>query len=64
MVVVPDKPKETAPFPTWDPIKPKEQETRFSHLSRPLRVRLDAGDLLYLPALWWVEKIQMGRFRG
>lgn len=52
MVIVPDKPEEVIPFATWDPDKPKEQETPFSHLGRPIRVRLDAGDLLYLPALW------------
>ena len=52
MTVLPDEPKETVPFPTWDPDKPDENETPFSRLSRPLRIRLDAGDLLYLPALW------------
>ena len=41
------------PFPTWDPDHSEAQPTKFSHLSKPLRVKLDAGDMLYLPALWW-----------
>jgi len=52
MVIVPDKPGDVIPFATWDPDNPKEEESPFSCLSRPIRLRLDAGDLLYLPALW------------
>lgn len=40
------------PFSAWDPDNPHENKTPFSHLSRPLRVDLNAGDVLYLPALW------------
>lgn len=45
--------QETVPFAVWNPDKPNEQQTRFTHLSRPLRVDLNPGDLLYLPTLWY-----------
>jgi jumonji domain-containing protein 7 len=48
-----DKPDEYIPFATWDPDKPKQNTTPFSHYSQPLRVTLDEGDMLYLPALWY-----------
>ena len=54
LVVTQDEPPEFIPFATWDPDKPAEQVTPFSHLSRPLRVELEPGDMLYLPALWYV----------
>ncbi|KAJ4305843.1 hypothetical protein N0V90_001375 [Kalmusia sp. IMI 367209] len=41
------------PFATWDPDLPKENATIFSKYSRPLRVTLEEGDMLYLPALWY-----------
>jgi peptidyl-lysine (3S)-dioxygenase / protease len=40
------------PFPTWDPDSPEERPTAYSHLAQTMRVTLQAGDLLYLPALW------------
>ena len=27
--------------------------TEFSHLAQPIRVKLDPGDMLYLPSLWY-----------
>ena len=48
-----DSPEERVPFATWDPDKPEHNKTRFSHLVVPLRVTLEAGDILYLPALWY-----------
>ena len=42
------------PFPTWDPDRPSDRATRFSYLSRPIRLTLAPGDMLYLPALWSV----------
>ncbi|KAI9852195.1 MAG: hypothetical protein M1838_001431 [Thelocarpon superellum] len=48
-----DHPITTIPFPTWDPDRPEEHPTRFSHLSRPMRVELGPSDMLYLPALWY-----------
>lgn len=37
----------------WDPDSPHERATPYSALVEPLRVTLDEGDLLYLPALWY-----------
>ena len=47
-----DPPAET-PFATWDPDKPSHRGTDFSHLCKLLKVKLDPGDMLYLPALWY-----------
>lgn len=51
-VDVPGQPLYT-PFCTWDPDEPEKNATRFSSLSQPLRVTLNEGDMLYLPALWY-----------
>lgn len=48
-----DTPEEYVPFATWDPDYPDINATPYSHLSRPLRVTLEEGDMLYLPALWY-----------
>ncbi|KZF26590.1 putative pla2g4b [Xylona heveae TC161] len=48
-----DEESNTVPFPTWDPDVPERSTTAFSKLSRPLRVTLNAGDMLYLPAMWY-----------
>ncbi|RDW88625.1 hypothetical protein BP6252_00657 [Coleophoma cylindrospora] len=41
------------PFAIWDPDRPTENTTEYSHLANPMRVTLDSGDMLYLPALWY-----------
>lgn len=48
-----DSAEATVPFATWDPDVPHQSTTSFSSLSRPLRVSLNPGDMLYLPALWY-----------
>ncbi|KAI9683151.1 MAG: hypothetical protein M1829_005942 [Trizodia sp. TS-e1964] len=57
MKVKEDEPLETIPFATWDPDKPSERSTRFSHFSQPHRVTLGPGDMLYLPAMWLIDPI-------
>ncbi|KAG9236579.1 cupin-like domain-containing protein [Amylocarpus encephaloides] len=45
------------PFATWDPDVEEEgvgeEEREMRELVRPMRVTLEAGDMLYLPALWY-----------
>jgi jumonji domain-containing protein 7 len=48
-----DEPPTSVPFPTWDPDVPEQRATKFSPLCQPLRVTLEPGDMLYLPALWF-----------
>lgn len=45
------------PFATWDPDDPDARATPYSALARPMRVTLDPGDMLYLPAMWYVWHI-------
>lgn len=52
MSIVTDDPPTLVPLAVWDPDRPEENPTRFSSLSRPIRIRLDPGDMLYLPACW------------
>ena len=52
LVVCLDEPEENVPFATWDPDLPDQRPTPFSKCSRSLRVTLEEGDMLYLPALW------------
>lgn len=53
LCVVVDEPNEYVPFATWDPDLPSRNSTPYSRYSRPLRVTLEEGDMLYLPALWY-----------
>jgi len=41
------------PFPTWDPDKSGLSANVYSQLIKPMRVTLKAGDVLYLPAMWY-----------
>lgn len=41
------------PFATWDPDSPEENTTPYSALASPMRVTLNPGDMLYLPAMWY-----------
>lgn len=42
---------EAIPVAIWDPEKPDQRATPYSHLAIPLRVTLNEGDMLYLPAM-------------
>ncbi len=51
--IVPDEPRTSVPcWPTEDPDCPKSSNSWWRHC-RPLRVLLDPGDVLYLPAMWY-----------
>ncbi|KAI0122957.1 phospholipase A2 [Xylariales sp. AK1849] len=41
------------PFATWDPDDPEIRKTKYSNLADPVRVTLNSGDMLYLPAMWY-----------
>lgn len=47
-----DEGVEPVPVATWDPDNPTFNSTAMSHLAKPLRVTLEPGDMLYLPAMW------------
>ncbi|KAG5805041.1 hypothetical protein H9Q71_010381 [Fusarium xylarioides] len=53
-----DSNDEVVPFAIWDPDKPEQNATKFSDLARPLRVTLNPGDMLYLPAMWYHKVLQ------
>ncbi|PVI05214.1 Clavaminate synthase-like protein [Periconia macrospinosa] len=53
LIATVDDPVEYVPFATWDPDYPERNATPYSRYSQPLRVTLDEGDMLYLPALWY-----------
>lgn len=44
---------EPLPVALWDPDEPEARATAYSKLARPLRVTLDEGDMMYLPAMWY-----------
>ncbi|KAH0493724.1 hypothetical protein TgHK011_000377 [Trichoderma gracile] len=51
LAVDPDSP--LVPLATWDTDEPERNATPLSALARPLRVTLEPGDMLYLPAMWY-----------
>ncbi|EUC48816.1 hypothetical protein COCMIDRAFT_2272 [Bipolaris oryzae ATCC 44560] len=53
LVIAVDEPEEYVPFATWGPDVPLVNSTPYSQYSQPLRVTLEEGDMLYLPALWY-----------
>ncbi|TQV99113.1 hypothetical protein V2A60_004606 [Cordyceps javanica] len=46
------------PFVTWDPDHPEKDHTPFSRFAQPIRVTLEPGDMLYLPAMWYHKVTQ------
>jgi peptidyl-lysine (3S)-dioxygenase / protease len=52
------------PFATWDPDLPQNRQTRYSHLSEPMRITLNPGDMMYLPALWYHKVSQSNSSEG
>jgi jumonji domain-containing protein 7 len=53
LTVVLDETAEPVPVATWDPEEPGLRPSPFSRYSRPMRVTLEEGDMMYLPALWY-----------
>ena len=53
LVVEIDEPECYVPFATWDPDAPDQNTTEYSKYAQPMRVTLEEGDMLYLPALWY-----------
>lgn len=49
----PDDPPSSVPVATWDPDSHHVRATPFSPYVRPIRVTLNPGDMLYLPAMWY-----------
>ncbi|KAK2598970.1 hypothetical protein QQS21_005575 [Conoideocrella luteorostrata] len=47
-----DKNADLVPFVTWDPDHPETNSTVLSKYAHPMRVTLNPGDMLYLPAMW------------
>jgi len=45
---------EHVPFATWDPDRPAENAGLHAKSVQPVRVTLEKGDMLYLPAMWFV----------
>ena len=52
------------PVATWDPDDPLRWPSKYSHLSTPLRITLNEGDLLYLPAMWYHKVSQSSGVEG
>ena len=55
---------ERIPFPTWDPDKPDERATKFSQIAIEMRLTLNEGDMLYLPAQWYHKVSQSCNSEG
>ncbi|KAM3422946.1 hypothetical protein BST61_g429 [Cercospora zeina] len=44
---------EPVPTPIWDPDEPDARASQYSKSSKPMRVTLEEGDMMYLPAMWY-----------
>jgi peptidyl-lysine (3S)-dioxygenase / protease len=54
----------TVPFAVWDPDAPGANTTPYSSLAEPMRVTLNPGDMLYLPAMWYHKVSQSASDEG
>jgi jumonji domain-containing protein 7 len=51
--IEPQEGQDAVPVAVWDPEEPALRRSEYSHLSRPVAVTLQEGDMLYLPAMWY-----------
>ncbi|KAF2165241.1 hypothetical protein M409DRAFT_56113 [Zasmidium cellare ATCC 36951] len=59
LVVETNKDIGPTPVPLWDPDEPELRPTVYSKYSKPLKVTLNEGDMMYLPAMWY-HKVGQG----
>ncbi|ERS95798.1 hypothetical protein HMPREF1624_07874 [Sporothrix schenckii ATCC 58251] len=59
-----DGPNNRVPFAVWDPDAPSANTTPYSGLAEPMRVTLNPGDMLYLPAMWYHKVSQTASDEG
>ncbi|KAF2226038.1 putative phospholipase [Elsinoe ampelina] len=45
--------EERVPVPTWDPLREEVPGNVFGEHVKPMRVTLEEGDMMYLPAMWY-----------
>lgn len=55
---------EPLPNPTWDPDEPEARTSPYSHCAKPLRMLLEEGDMMYLPAMWYHKVAQSSGAEG
>ncbi|GAO16993.1 hypothetical protein UVI_02022300 [Ustilaginoidea virens] len=48
-----DDDADLVPIATWDPEDPQVNATPLSQYAQPMKVTLNPGDMLYLPAMWY-----------
>jgi jumonji domain-containing protein 7 len=53
LVLEPQEGQDAVPVAVWDPEEPELRCSEYSHLSKPVTVTLQEGDMLYLPAMWY-----------
>ena len=59
-----DEGDNTVPFAVWDPDASDTNTTAYSGLAEPMRVTLNPGDMLYLPAMWYHKVSQSASDEG
>ncbi|KAL9640410.1 MAG: hypothetical protein Q9164_000292 [Protoblastenia rupestris] len=52
MRLMPDEGAEKVPCAVWNPDSPEKQATMYSRFSKPMKVTLHEGDMMYLPTCW------------
>ena len=53
LLIEPQEGQDAVPVAVWDPEEPELRPSKYSHLSKPVAVTLQEGDMLYLPAMWY-----------